>query len=213
MTVSPGTGSDNGTEVREVDAAEFGEAAALIARAMAENPIHLAVWPDPAARSEGLQASVGANLSAGRRFAWGAWSDGRLAGVAVVARPGTCRPSPEAFERSRERMEQIDRDSAERWSAWRQGWGRHDPARAHAHFGPFAVEADLRRQGFGALLMRRFCAYLDEIGSLGHLEADKEENVPFSEGFGFRAIAEESVVGVPTWFMSREPQTPPTQEG
>jgi len=204
--MSVGSAPGRGAEVREVEDGEFAAAAGLISRAMAENPIHVAVWPDPEARREGLQASVEANLRAGRRFAWGAWSEGCLAGAAVVARPGTCRPSPEAFARSHERIEQIDAASAERWSAWRQGWGRHDPARPHAHFGPFAVEAALRRQGFGSALMQRFCDFLDENGTLGHLEADKEENVPFYEGFGFRVFAEESVVGVPTWFMSREPE-------
>jgi GNAT superfamily N-acetyltransferase len=190
--------------IKEIGPTDHAEAATLISRAMSENPIHVAVWPDPETRRAALKLGVENNLSTGRRFAWGAWAAGRLAGVAVVARPDSCRPSRDDFRRSRQRMGDFGPGVAERWAAWRDGWGAQDPTRSHAHFGPFAVTEELRGRGIGSLLMRRFCAYLDELEALGHLEADKEANVPFYEGFGFRALAAEPVVGVTTWFMSRE---------
>jgi len=43
--------------------------------------------------------------------------------------------------------------------------------------------------------------------SIGYLETDKRENVRFYERFGFEVIAREPVIGVPNWFMRREPRS------
>jgi hypothetical protein len=45
---------------------------------------------------------------------------------------------------------------------------------------------------------------LDEQRLDGYLETDKRENVLLYERFGYRVIAEASVIGVPNWFMLRE---------
>ena len=47
---------------------------------------------------------------------------------------------------------------------------------------------------------------LDEAGDLGYLETDKAENVRLYERHGFEVVDEAPVLGVPNWFMRREPR-------
>jgi hypothetical protein len=39
-----------------------------------------------------------------------------------------------------------------------------------------------------------------------HPPSDKPENVRFYERFGFEPVGQEPVIGVPNWFMRREPR-------
>ena len=47
---------------------------------------------------------------------------------------------------------------------------------------------------------------LDAAGQVGYLETDKAENVSFYERFGYETLGEQEVIGVPNWFMRREPR-------
>jgi ribosomal protein S18 acetylase RimI-like enzyme len=68
------------------------------------------------------------------------------------------------------------------------------------------VEPDLQGRGIGSLILSEHCRTLDEQRLDGYLETDKRENVLLYERFGYRVIAEASVIGVPNWFMFRESQ-------
>ena len=95
--------------------------------------------------------------------------------------------------------------TAARVATWTSSWARHDPDEAHVHLGPLAVDADLQGQGIGSLIVQEHCRRLDRGRAAGYLETDKIENVGFYERFGFEVIGEEPVIGVPNWFMRREP--------
>jgi hypothetical protein len=53
--------------------------------------------------------------------------------------------------------------------------------------------------------MGHYTAGLDSAGEVGYLETDKRANVAFYEGHGYAVTAEAEVIGVPNWFMVREP--------
>jgi hypothetical protein len=59
----------------------------------------------------------------------------------------------------------------------------------------------------GSLIVQEHCRRLDRAREVGYLETDKRQNVHFYERFGFEVIAEEPVIGVPNWFMRREPRS------
>jgi predicted N-acetyltransferase YhbS len=86
-------------------------------------------------------------------------------------------------------------------------WERRDRREHHQHLGPVAVAAPLQGRGIGRQLMHARCARMDGTDTVAYLETDKPENVRFYERFGFEVIAEEPVIGVPNWFMRREPGT------
>jgi len=53
--------------------------------------------------------------------------------------------------------------------------------------------------------MRQVCAWLDEGDRLAWLETDKERNVRFYSSLGFELASVETVLGVETWYMRRDP--------
>jgi hypothetical protein len=63
--------------------------------------------------------------------------------------------------------------------------------------------------------MREHTRRLDQAGQHGYLETDREGNVPFYELHGYEVIGEAEVLGVPNWFMGREPRavSPSTPSG
>lgn len=87
---------------------------------------------------------------------------------------------------------------------WTGAWGARDPDKPHLHLGPLAVEPHLRGRGIGSQILDEHCRHLDERGLGGYLETDRRENVRLYERFGYRVVAETSVIGVPNWFMWRQ---------
>src|SRR5947199_6277001 len=77
---------------------------------------------------------------------------------------------------------------ARRAATWLGEWSARDPADPHSHFGPFAVDAHLQRQGIGSALLGEYCKRLDSASRLGYLETDRPENVPLYERFGFKVV-------------------------
>jgi hypothetical protein len=53
--------------------------------------------------------------------------------------------------------------------------------------------------------MREYCRRLDLAPEVSYLETDKPENVRFYERHGYVVIDEADVIGVPNWFMIRQP--------
>ena len=88
---------------------------------------------------------------------------------------------------------------------WVSEWKKRDPSALHVHLGPIGVEPALQGQGIGSHLLAVYCEQLDLAGGAGYLETDKRENVRLYERFGFEVYDDAIVLGVPNWFMWREP--------
>ena len=54
-------------------------------------------------------------------------------------------------------------------------------------------------------MLGTFCARMDGQKALAYLETDKPENVHFYEKFGFVTTDKALVLGMPNWFMQRQP--------
>ena len=55
-------------------------------------------------------------------------------------------------------------------------------------------------------MLERFCEMLDEKGEISALETEEPDNVRLYERFGWVVTAEAKVLGVPGWFMRRDPR-------
>jgi hypothetical protein len=53
--------------------------------------------------------------------------------------------------------------------------------------------------------MREYVRRLDDGDEASYLETEKPQNVALYQRFGFEVIDEAEVLGVPNWFMWREP--------
>lgn len=193
--------------VRELGQDDLAEVVVVIARGMRDNPLHIsALGYDGKVRAERLKRMFGLAMPMILRkgVLLGAFADSTLAGVAGMVPPGRCRPTLiENVTLLPRMLPAIGFPAFGRVGRWLAAWGTHDIAEPHWHLGPVAVDAHLQGQGIGSALMTEYCARLDELAGVGYLETDKRQNVAFYEKFGFRTIAEASVLETPNWFMRR----------
>jgi ribosomal protein S18 acetylase RimI-like enzyme len=86
----------------------------------------------------------------------------------------------------------------------RSAWVKNDPKKPHWHIDPIGVAPELQGQGIGSKLMEYYCNHVDKLGMAAYHETDsRTENVRFYERFGFKVIAEETIMDIPIWFMWR----------
>lgn len=194
-------------EIRLIDGEELPVAAFLVARGMRDNPLQVAAMgQNPERRVRIMHGGFSRLLRLDGHPTVGAWDDDRLVGVAGSAEPGHCQPSPRERLRLAPALLTAGR-AAPRLARWQWVWAKHDPARPHSHLGPVAVDPDLQGRGIGSLLLADYCHRLDQTGMLSYLETDKPENVRLYERFGYEVTGEADVIGVTSWFMTREPAT------
>lgn len=190
--------------VDTLDSAALPEAAALLGRGMADNPVHVGVYGRDDEYRARCHTRMTRTLLAAKPLAIeGVRQGGALVGVAAVAPPGACRPSNRARLRLLGAAASLGPRPALRLLAWERAWGQHDPEEPHFHLGPVAVDRGLRGRGIGTLLLLRHAARLDAVGAVGYLETDRPEAIGFYQRFGYAVVGEVDVLGVPTWFLRR----------
>lgn len=179
----------------------------MLARGMRDNPLHVAAYGEHAGKRLRRHARLmrGLLTTSTEQRPLCAVRESRLVGVTGVAPPGTCRPAPAQQLRLLPHMLALGPRTATRVLRWASKWDSHDPAEPHVHLGPFAVDLHLQGQGIGSLILAEHCRQLDACGQVGYLETDKRSNVAFYERFSFAVIGHEAVLGVPCWYMRREP--------
>jgi ribosomal protein S18 acetylase RimI-like enzyme len=193
-------------EVSPLAAHEVPTAVGVLARGMRDNPIHIAaLGADPNRRVRllarmftTLLATMDNRPLAGRR-------NGELIGVVGMAAWPACMPSAAQLLRFAPLVATYGPVTASRIARWLRAWSRRDPQDPHSHLGPVAVDLALQRQGIGSQMMAAYCSLLDAAGMASYLETDKQGNVAFYELSGFETVAQAEVLGVPNWFMRRQP--------
>ena len=197
-------------EVRDLRRSEIGAAVALLARGMRDNPLHVAAYgADPERRQRSIERTFSMLFRVfGAQRPICALDGGGLVAVTGVAPAGTCQPTAIQVQRLRslENMIAIGPGAAARVGKWLAAWGQRDPDQSHSHLGPLAVDAHLQGRGIGSKIMNEYCLRLEAGGEAGYLETDKWENVHFYERYGYAVVAQADVIGVPNWFMIRQPQ-------
>ena len=195
-------------EVVDLAAADIPEAVDVLARGMRDNPLHVAAFgPDPDRRLHlirGVFRDVFATFD--RQEPFGLRRDGVLVAATGVAPPATCRPNVRQSLRMAPTMAKLGPRNAARTARWMRAWARRDPGEAHSHLGPLAVDAGLQGQGIGSVLLAEYCRRVDSAAQVAYLETDKPENVRFYARAGFEVVGENEVLGVPNWYMRREPR-------
>ena len=183
-------------------------AVGVLARGMRDNPLHVAAYgEDPERRLHCHGRLMRALLGLATAMEpICAVRDGVLVGFAGQAPAGTCQPSGGQRLRMVPPIVSLGPRTAVQVGKWLAAWSARDPDEPHVHLGPVAVDAHLQRQGLGSLLMAEHSRRLDSAGQVGYLETDKAENVSFYERFGYETLGGQEVIGVPNWFMRREPR-------
>jgi ribosomal protein S18 acetylase RimI-like enzyme len=176
---------------------------ALLARAFATNPLHLAAF-GPERVQERNQAFFRAVLPllGGKKLV--ARDGGAVIGFSHwVPTPGCRLPPARKLGVFPALLLGTGFRSARRVGSWLSAWGEHHPRGDHCHLGPIGVDPRRQRTGVGRTLMTAYCEELDAESTTGYLETDRDENVGFYERFGFRVTATASVLGTVSYFMTR----------
>jgi ribosomal protein S18 acetylase RimI-like enzyme len=181
------------------------EASRVLAQAFATNPLHVATFgPMQVAKNEaffrgGLMAMKGPMRVA---------LDGsRIVGVVHWVRSPGCRFSgAERLRMMPVMMKAFGPRATLRVASWLGAWSKRHPRAEHGHLGPIGVSPEAQGRGVGRRLMDVYCDELDRDGIAGYLETDRPENVRFYRRFGFDVVAEAPVLGVPNFYMWRQPR-------
>jgi len=195
--------------VRDVHPEEMSAAVAVLARGMRDNPLHIAAFgPDPERRRQLLERQFGALFRVMSQQTPICAVDGEtIVGVTGIAPSATCSPTVAQRLRLLPTVVGTGPRVAGRVATWLGAWAKRDLDEPHSHLGPLAVDAHLQRRGIGGHIMREYERRLDDPGVVGYLETDKDVNVSFYEHHGFVVVREQDVIGVPNWFMRREPRS------
>lgn len=194
--------------LRPLERTDVAEAAALLGRGMADNPIHVAVYGGDEGKRVRRHESLMRVLLAGSPSMRidGVEQGGSLVGVAAAVPPGHCQPAARTRLRLVSRAVTFGPRAAARLMIWNRAWAARDISEPHVHLGPVSVDRHLRGRGIGTLLMLRHTSRLDSVGVAGYLETDRPEAVGFYRRYGYAVIGEAEILGVPNWFLRRPPR-------
>lgn len=208
--VVPGRSRPVEVEIGPMERHEIPAVLDVLVRGMRDNPMHVAVYgDDPGERlaSQRLMLEAGFEITGlDRDMLVARRLDGTVVGVCGMMAPDETLPGGIDQLRLLRRILKLGPGTAIRLLRWIEAWTRLDLKQPHWHLGPVAVDPRYQGQGIGSLLMQVFCNRMDAAGEPAYLETDKLINVTFYERFGFEVIHREDVLGVPNWFMRRDPQ-------
>ena len=186
---------------------EISAAATVLSRAFLTQPHYLAVWrrQDDVARRKIETVFKTAVLNRPVASGWVARCDGQIVGVLSMVESPHCQLSAIESLRLAPGIIPLFGTALPRAMRFESVWTKHDPRQHHWHLGPVGVLPEFQGQGIGSRLMETCCEIIDGRKDAAALDTDRPENVPFYERFGFTVYEEESVLGVPNWFMWRPP--------
>ena len=184
-----------------------------LARAFHDDPVWVAVVPDPARRAQALptmfRALVRVHACYGRPLTTADHS-----GVALWRPPGaapglldTLRTRA-ALPRAVVAMSLPERHRLMRTLRQFSGHRARLVPQPHWYLEAIGVEPERQGSGVGTALVSEVLRQADADGTSCYLETETESNVAFYEHLGFE-VAEEHVadaLGVPVWLMTRRPR-------
>ena len=197
-------------EIAPLDPERIDQAADVLARGTLDNPIHIAVYgSDPVRRMRSLRRvfrNMMPVMSMANHSLIAADEFGEILGVVGILAPGDCRPTSENKSQFMQSAMIVGPDALVRMGRWLGAWQALDPAVRHWHIGPLAVDMPFQGMGIASALMQAVCEKVDVAGDAAYLETDDAGNVDFYKRFGFEVVAEQTVLGIPNWFMLRQPR-------
>jgi GNAT superfamily N-acetyltransferase len=188
--------------LRKYSHADVEDCVSVLADAFVSSPLHLSAFGNDRINQNRLFFRLALrNMFFGRAFV--ALDDGALCGYVHFRAWPYCLPAPEEIPTAAATLLKPLGEAVPKFIQWFARWCHLDPQEPHVHLGPIGVAPGKQRQGIGTALMHCYIAALEQERSLGYLETDRLDNVEFYKKFGFVVTHEETVIGTPTWYMSR----------
>jgi GNAT superfamily N-acetyltransferase len=192
-------------EVRPLEPSLYGAAADVITDALLHDPGWLAVGPDHVGHRRFVarhyhRAALGVMHRYGRPI-YGAFRDGRLAGVAATFSAGRYRPPSWTFAVYVPSFLAAGPGPVIRGLRVAAIQDRGHPPEEHVFLSLLAVAPARQRQGVGRALLARV---FEEAEAPVYLDTTNPANLPYYASFGFEEIGSEALPrGARMWFMKR----------
>jgi ribosomal protein S18 acetylase RimI-like enzyme len=193
------------TEIRELRPDEYDDAARIVTDALLDDPGWLAVGPDSRRLRRFValryhRAAIGVVHRYGRPI-YGAFRDGRLAGVAVTFAAGRYPPPAWTFIRFVPSFLAAGPGSIVRGLRTSSVQDAGHPPDEHVFLWFLAVDPAHQRRGVGRALLTRV---FEDAEAPVYLDTANPANVPYYASFGFEETGRAAMPrGATMWFMRR----------
>ena len=184
----------------------------VLARAFVDDPVSVAVYKNftPERRVRALQVDFSMEVGecVRRGYPLQIVDDSKIIAAAVVYPPGAY-PLP-VMTQWKFLFKSIlgngiyDIGS---WVRWLNEVDKFHPTEPHYYLEYLGVEPELQGKRVGSALMKCLVSKVDEEHVGCYLENANPRNNPFYQRFGFQIMNEKKIIGVPTWFLWRPPQS------
>jgi ribosomal protein S18 acetylase RimI-like enzyme len=194
-------------DIRKAQPEELAVAAAVLARAFADDPVFVYCFPDAERRRRGVPAFFDLVV---RTLA--VYDEIYLAGDAAAAvwvPPGEPPVPEEAAEAFGAQAVEIGGEDMERFGAVMKLTEEHHPAEPCAYLWFIGVDPGRQRRGLGSALMTPLLQRYDAQRMPAYLEATSPRNRDLYLRHGFAVVSELTLPDGPQmWPMWREPSVP-----
>jgi GNAT superfamily N-acetyltransferase len=199
-------------QIRPVTRHSLCQAAQLLGRAFVDEPVSAAVYRNfsPLRRTLALTNDFSAELSVciQRGYPLQLEQEGEILAVAGIYPPGTY-PLPILdgwllLARSVFRNGLYD---IRNWLRWLAEVEKHHPASAHYYLAYIGVEPAVQGRALGSMLLSHLAnrADVERVGC--YLECADPRNIPFYQHSGYEILMKKVIIGLPAWFMWRQPNS------
>ncbi len=92
------------------------------------------------------------------------------------------------------------------WMSWLDEVEKYHPTEAHYYLEYIGVEPAEQGKGVGSDILRHMTNTADRENVGCYLENANPRNLSVYQRHGFRTVQEKEIIGIPTWFMWRDPR-------
>lgn len=197
------------SDVRRATAADADALAATLARAFADDPVTLHLFPDVRHRERALPRYFSILLQRAFLPTGEVWTaGGPCVGGAMWTPPAQRRPRWRDMARLAPMVGVIGRRLPTAVRVM-QAVERHHPPTPHWYLAVLGTDPPQQGRGVGSALLAPVLDRCDESGTPAYLESSKESNVPFYARHGFEVTRTLDLPGrgPRLWLMWREPRS------
>ncbi len=201
----------NDREIFPVTRQSVADAAAVLGRAFADEPVSVAIYRNFSLdrRARALTVDFSAELFAclDRAYPIHIKHDGHCAGAALIYPPGAY-PLPQ-FEEWIILLKSIIGNGLydfPRWIRWQDEAHKFHPTVPHYYLAYIGVDPSCQGKGFGSLIMQHLTGLADRDHMSCHLESANPRNLSLYQRSGFVIRDEKDIAGIHTWFLWRPPK-------
>ena len=200
--------SSQQNDILPVTTKTYRQAAQVLGRAFADEPVSVAVYKnfsrDSRIRALTVDFTAEISLCLRKGYPLQLIADGKVIAVAVIYPPGSYPVS--TMDQWKLLTQSIIGNgfyNIKGWLQWLKEVDHTHPKEPHYYLEYLGVDPEYQGRAYGSRIMNHLVSKADEEHVGCYLENATPRNNPFYQRFGFKVISEKEIIGIPSWFMWR----------